>query len=224
MVIRWAAAVTDVYFAPEFSKFTEATIPDMTAVDAEQEHWLSNYLLNTAVRGRLETPQRQQIYNFLRKTHSAFASYAAAREATSEFLLDRNRIRRYISAVGHWEDFLAHAWHAYSFLVNNEPVLFEPHDGSELQRLHALHTRAKHAAAAIARGDFIEESPLCVWLTNGGMRSTESVLTYEEAADVLRHMAGIASAVQDPLTVGEKLPGALAGAASAGSNATTQPG
>jgi hypothetical protein len=109
MAISWAAAVTDAYFAPDFSKFTSATIPDMSAVDVEQEHWLVNYLLNTALRGRLDTPNRQQIYNFLRKTHSAFTSYGLGRKATSDFLLDRNRIGPYVSAIGHWEDFLAHA-------------------------------------------------------------------------------------------------------------------
>jgi hypothetical protein len=94
-------------------------------------------------------------------------------------------------------------------------VLFEPNDGTELQRLHALHTRAKHAAAAIERGDVVDDGPLCVWLTNEGLRSTDSFVTFQELADVLRHLAGIAGAVQDPLTMSEKLPAALAGEPSA---------
>jgi hypothetical protein len=82
---------------------------------------------------------------------------------------------------------------------------FEKGDGSVLQRLHALHSRAKHADEAIERGEFVEDSPLCVWLTNDGLRSTETSLSYDEIADILRDLVQWASAVQDPLTMHEKL-------------------
>jgi len=78
-------------------------------------------------------------------------------------------------------------------------------DGSPLQRLHALHTRAKHAEAAIERGDFVEDSPLCVWLTNNGLRSTASQLAFDEIADILDDLAKWADAVQDPATMAAKL-------------------
>ena len=205
VVTRWSSYVTDKFFAPELSKFTEAEIVDMSDADSQQEHWLSNFLLNSVLRAQVPTPQRQQFYNFLRHAHSAFSAYALARDTTLAYLEDRNHIRRYITAIGHWEDFLDHAWQALVFLDSGSRAWFEPGDGSELQRMHALHTRAKHAAAAIERGEFVGDSPLCVWLTNDGLKSTETALNFDEAAEVLRFLAGLADAVQDPLQTREKL-------------------
>jgi hypothetical protein len=205
----WSAHVTDTFFAPELSRFTAADIPDMTSADDQQEHWLSNYLLNSVLRGSLPSPARQQIYNFLRRSHSAFADYELARIKTEQYLADRERIRAYIAAVGHWEDFLGHVWQANEFLTKAlspeaKRPMFQPGDGSVNQRLHALHTRAKHAAEAIMRGEFLGETPLCVWLTNDGLKSTDSWLTYREAAEELQSLAAWAKVVEDPLTMKEK--------------------
>ena len=82
---------------------------------------------------------------------------------------------------------------------------FQKGDGSILQRLNALHNQAKHADEAIERGELVAEGPLCVWLTNDGLRSMDTSLTFDEAADVLAELARWASAVQDPLTMEEKL-------------------
>lgn len=208
--VPFSAHVTDSFFAPEMSKFTTANLPDMSSTDEQQEHWLSNYMLNTVLRGRLPSPTNQQIYNFLRRSHSAFADYGLARSTTMRFLEDRNRVRAYVAAVGHWEDFLAHVWQANEFLTKglmpeNKKPMFEPGDGSANERLHALHTRAKHAAAAILRGETEGETPLCVWLSNEGLRSTDSWLTYDEVVAELVSLANWARVAEDPLTTREKL-------------------
>jgi hypothetical protein len=199
--------ITDKYFAPELSKFTAAEIPDLSNVDDQQEHWLVNYLLNSALGPSLDSPSRQQIYNFLRQTQSAFSSYASARSDTLEFLESSElHIRRYVSAIGHWEDYLAHTWQAFTFFVRGQKrVLFKQGEGSELERLNSLHSRAKHAAEQIEAGKFVAESPLCVWLTNDGLRSTDAELSFEEAADALKYLARLADAVQNPAMAAEKL-------------------
>lgn len=195
----------DRFIAPELSKFKAAVIPDASAVDAQQEYWLANFILNTLLRPDVPSPQRQQTFNFLRRFHAAFAAYASARELTLSFLADDGRNLRYVDAIGQWEAFLGHSWQAYAFLGRGKPIWFKPGDGSVIQRMHALHTRAKHAEAAIERGDFMEDAPLCVWLTNEGLRSTDAELSFVEAAEVLDDLARWASAVQDPLTMREKL-------------------
>lgn len=207
----WADSVTDTFFAPELSKFTTAEIADMQGADDQRLHWLSNYLLNSALSGAFASPARQQIYNFLRRSQSAFADYELARMATERFLGDRDHaIPAYVAAVGHWEDFLTHVWQANEFLTKvivpgAKRPMFEPGDGSANERLHSLHTRAKHAAAAILRGELVGESPLCVWLTNDGLKSTDSWLTYEEAAEELRSLAKWARVVEHPTTARDKL-------------------
>lgn len=200
--MRLSSYAMDRFVAPEMSKFTTATIRDMSAVDSQQEHWLANFILNTILRVNVNSPQRQQLFNFLRRSHSAFAEYGLARESTIAFLGERKPLK-YLETIGHWEAFLAYSWQAHTFI--GKGLWFEPGDGSILQRLHALHSRAKHADSALERGDFVEDSPLCVWLTNDGLRCTETALSFDEMAEVLDDLARLSSAVQDPATMLEKL-------------------
>jgi len=42
----------DKYVVPEYSAFTAATIPDMSATSQEQGHWLTNFILSgSGLRG-----------------------------------------------------------------------------------------------------------------------------------------------------------------------------
>jgi hypothetical protein len=150
------------------------------------------------------SPYRQQWYYFLRRSHSAFAEYALARKATIAFISERRSLQC-LDAIGHWEAFLAYSWQAHCVLGRGKKDLVRERGGSVLERLNALHNRAKHADEAIERGDFFEDSPLCVWLTNDGLRSTDTSLSFEETAGILDDLAKWADAVQDPATMHEKL-------------------
>ncbi len=201
----FSAYVLDKFVAPEMSKFTEADIRDMSNTDKEQEHWLANFILNNVLRATFHTPQRQQFYNFLRRSHSAFRAYADAREATLQHLANPDGFLAYIEAIGHWESFLGYCWQAYCFVGQGKTRWFEKNDGSVHQRLYALHHRAKHADLAIEHGHYIEDSPLCVWLTNDGLKSTETTLSFVECAEILEDLARAASTVQDPLALRNRL-------------------
>jgi hypothetical protein len=65
----------DNFVAPNMSKFTEAAIPDMSSTDDQQEYWLANFILNNLLGTRFGSPVRQQIYNFPRRSHAAFAEF-----------------------------------------------------------------------------------------------------------------------------------------------------
>src|ERR1017187_9776542 len=158
----------DTFVARDLSKFTSAELPDMSAVDQEQQHWLANFILNNLLGARLERTPRQQLFNFLRRSHSAFDSYERARDATLTFLADgEQRPLQYLNAIGHWEAFLEYAWQAFEFLRGGGQVkLFDSRDGSTLDRLNRLHNAAKHADRLIRRGALDIESPLVVWLAN----------------------------------------------------------
>ena len=158
--------------------------------------------MNSIFRSSMNSPARQQIYNFLRRSHAAFAEYALARESTLDFLKDRKNLR-YVDAIGHWEAFLAYTWQAHRFLGQGKNVWFRSGDGSPLQRVNALHTRAKHADEALERGQFIGDSPLCVRLTNDGLRSTDTSISFAEMAEILEELARCADTVQDPRAIYE---------------------
>jgi hypothetical protein len=204
-ITNWSNYSTDRFMAPEMSKFTSANIDDMSQIDPEQNHWQANYILNTVMRSSVPTPLRQQLFNFLRRCHSAFSEYAQARESTLTFLSERHRILKYMDAISHWEAYLAYSWQGHRLLVPPKAKLFEVGDGSVLERLHALHSRAKHADEHLTSGDLIEDSPLCVWLTNEGLRSTETSISFVEMSSILEDLAQLAGAVQDPSTMHDKI-------------------
>jgi hypothetical protein len=195
----------DKYVAPQMSKFTAASIRDMSATSAEQEHWLMNFVLNTLLRVNIEERVQQTLFNFLHRTESAFREYSLARDRTLAYLSNTDAVSDYIAAIAHWEVFLSHSYQAYCLLARKQQVLFKKGDGSVLERLNLLYNRSKHADGAIEAGQLPEDATMGIWLTNDGLRSTDSWLTFDEMAEALEEIARWSDAAQDPLTMREKL-------------------
>jgi len=204
--VPWSNYVTDKFMAPEMSQFTSATLPDLSAIDSEQEHWLANYILNSIMRVNVESPDRQRFFNFLRRSHSAFEEYAAARELTLTYLTEPETKLSYLKAIGHWEALLAYIWQAYRLILPARfGNLYEKGEDSSFERLNNLYNMSKHADGAILDGKYFEDSSLCVWLTNEGLKSTDELVTFEEVAEMLTQLAQLAAAIQDPLTMRDKI-------------------
>ncbi len=196
----------DKYVAPGFSAFTAATIPDMSAVSQEQEHWLANFILSSWSRPAMDD-QRSTLFNFLRRTQAAFREYQEARRLTLAHLADGrpNAVSGYIAAIDHWEQFLSHADRAWAVLVKGKPILFDKGDGSIVQRLNLLYNRTKHVETAINSGQLPPGGTLPVWLTNDGLEAVDAKLSFAEIAEVLTDLAKWADAAQDPLTMRETI-------------------
>jgi hypothetical protein len=190
--------------APGFSDFTEATIPDMSNISPSQGHWLRNFILNSSpLRDNMDIDFRRTLFSFLRRTEVAFREYAAARLLTLSHLANANpnAVSEYIEAIAHWEQFLAQAEQAWAVLTRDQPVRFDPGDGSVLQRLNFLYNVTKHLGSAIRADQFAPNSTLPVWLTNHGLQAKDQALTFTEIADMLTDLAKWAGAAQDPPTM-----------------------
>jgi hypothetical protein len=203
--VQFSSFFLDKYVAPEISSFTEASIPDMSAITAEQGYWLVNFVLNSGFQVSMDDALRRTLYNFLRRTEAAFREYEVARQSTLEYLANRDAISGYIVAVGHWEVLLSQAYQAWCLLARGQRILFQPGDGSPMQRLNLLYNRAKHAEKAITAQQLPPDGTLPVWLKNNGLHCVESSLSFEEVAEILEDLAHWAEASQDPLTMREKL-------------------
>ena len=202
-----SAYAKDNFIAPGMSCFTSASIRDMSGVSDAQEHWLYNYMLNSLLRVDLDERLRQALFNFLRRTQFAFREYALAREQTLAYLRRAsNATPIYFVAIGHWEVFLSYAYQAHEILAcTGEAALFDRGDGSVLQRLNLLYNRSKHVETAIGAGQLAPGSTLPVWLTNDGLSAVDGRLTFDEMAEMLGELALWSDAVQDPLTMADKL-------------------
>jgi hypothetical protein len=194
----------DRFVAPGYSAFTAATIPDMSAASQEQEHWVANFILNGSMRVTLDDDTRRTWYNFLRRAESAFLEYEEAKRLTLDHIASP-AAHRYIRAIGRWEQFLSEAYRAWAVLVKGEKVLFDKDDGSVLQRLNLFYNLTKHVESAIKSGQLPPNGTLPVWLTNDGLEAVDAELTFTEMAEILTDLAKWADAVQDPLTMQEKI-------------------
>jgi hypothetical protein len=199
--VRLTAQVTDTYVATEISNFDKAEIPDMSTTQRESLHWISNYILNSVLRGALPSPQREYRFNFLRRAMIAYSEHFLARHATLAFLeSEEQSFGKYFTAIHHWEQFLAAAWNALHTLRRAAIVarLYEPGDGSIAERLHGLYNRTRHTESRIENGQMPPQGSLPVWLCNSGLRSVDCELTFAETGELLAKIGEWAHVAEDP--------------------------
>lgn len=189
------------------SAFTSAEIPGMSKYCDQSGFWVTNFVLTTMLRVKLKDPARQYIFNYLRRAEAAYRQHDLARQATTNFLDgSRDGVSRYMMAVFHWEIFLAQAWQAYDLLRHFfGSEVFQRNDGSIEQRLHALYSQSKHSEDIIRSGNLPEDATIPLWMTNDGLSSKDTQLSYVETAEVLKDLAKWAQGLQDPVTFADKL-------------------
>ena len=200
----------DTYIAPDVSSFARAAIPDMSHLRSKSSSWIPNYILNAVLRAEVASPEREYRMNFLRRAVIADTKYNLARTSTLAFLDSGGTVfRHYFDAIHHWEQFLAATWLALDTLRTwTGKKIFQKNDGSAEQRVNALYDQMKHADSRIKNaslGQMPAQGPLSVWLTNDGLQGTECRLSWDEAAQMLRQVADIAHAFEDPLETTARL-------------------
>lgn len=212
MVTEWSDYALDKFVAPEMSKFTAASIPDVSKYQDNREFWVRHFFLSTVTRATPSDPIRQYMANFLRRTEMAFQEYELARGRTVQYLeTPRGRgVSHYMAAIGHWEVFLGQAWHATLLLtymagLDASKDIYKQEDGSIEQRMNFLYNRSKHAEKSINNDFYPKDGTLCLWLCNDGLKVVGSHLTFNEMAEVLGDLAMWADRVQDPATMREKV-------------------
>ena len=208
MTLTWE--VLDQHFATDISNLTAAAVPDLSLDEAR--YWSANYVLNSALRGSYVMPLRRFVFTFLRRAAAAFEEYALARTATLEFVDRRARGEQptdaYWSALHHWEQCVASAWQAIASIREHSGTdAFTKGDGTPVERLNMTYNRAKHTESAIgAEGQMPPVGPLAMWLTNDGLQTTESLLSWQELHDILEEIGASAERVQDPKSFGSSAP------------------
>lgn len=204
---QFAPHIIDRFVAPGASAFTHADIPDMSNYARESGHWIANCFLNSVFGPTWKPPYNAYMYNYLRRAEAAFASHAAAREATLAFVAGGSQSpRKYASALFHWEAFLGQSWHGFKTLEKAFSVaVYKKGEHSVEERLNHLYNQMKHIESRIENGKLLPEATVPVWLTNSGLRSIDAELTYAETAEILKDVAKWADILQDPKSAPDNL-------------------
>jgi hypothetical protein len=195
----------DKFIAPYISAFTDAAIADLSEVGPARNGWVRSFILNSIFRGKFDGAVQAMLFNFLRRTQAAFEEHASARSATLAYLDNPETVSEYLTAISHWEILLSQTYQAYCLLDMGQRNLFKGQDGSTLARLNLLYGRTKHVEKAIISGQLSDSETFPVWLVNDGLRCPDGHLTFREIEEMLCDLADTAVAVQDPVTMNEKL-------------------
>ena len=160
------------------------------------------------LRTAWKPPYDIYMYNYLRRAEAAFREHQAARNDTLSFVESgRQSINKYTAALFHWEGFLSQSDHAYTTLQKCFVLekRYEKGDGSVLYRLNKFYNHMKHVESRIEEGKLQEGATVAAWLTNQGLVSVDSALSFSETGEILKDLAKWANILQDPLSSTEKL-------------------
>lgn len=190
----------DTFVAPHLSELTSLGAPVLEGCTGQYGYWVNNFILNTILRVRLQEPNRQLILYFLRKVEGAFQEYHEGRDFVESYLQKRNEaISLYFHALRHFEVASSLTYHAYETVCTLvQEKLFVKDDSSPLQRLNRLQNISKHANKELWRGNIPENLSVPIWLTNTGIESHDTVLSFTEFAELMKELARIAEVLSNP--------------------------
>jgi hypothetical protein len=204
-MVNWNPAILDTQIAPGISTFCDATIPDITGMFPEAEHWATNYFLNSVFRGGYAHGVRQVVVGFLRRATLSYTAFHEATQSTRAFLDGADptnpRIAKYYQTIGKWETFAINMTIAADLFkwINNGDGAFSKNDGSKECRLYELGNKVKHLSGSVDLGHCTINDSLPLWIDSAGLHSFGFNVTYQEASEVLVDICNLANELQDPL-------------------------
>jgi len=211
MTISYSSGILNSLISPEFTSFVKADIPDISSQVPQAHHWLGNFFLNSAFRGRFDTKLQQLVLGYLRRAHHAFNSFHDARSATFKYLEKGNphegHIRLYYDAIYMWENYVLQIYMAMDLYnaFSKPDKAFEKNDGSKEQRIYTIANQVKHVGHCVHSGQCKEEDTLPLLLINDGLSSFDTKVSFIEASDILIDIAKLADLLQDPSGFIEKV-------------------
>lgn len=190
----------DTFIAPRLSELTKAIAPDLHSCTKEYGNWVINFILNTIFRVRIIERNRQLIMYFLRKVEGAFQEYHEGRYFLENYIKNRNKaISSYFHSLRHFEAAMSLAYQAFETIRTMiEEKLFTKENGTPLQRLNRLQNLSKHTNKEISRSDFSGEFNISIWLTNEGIESHDTTLSFSEFSLLLIDLAKLAEVISNP--------------------------
>jgi hypothetical protein len=124
-------------------------------------------------------------FNFLRRIEGATAAYEGGRAALLEYLnTPRSTISPYFRALLDFEVCISQLYQALQLLRSAKGKdFFESGDGSVGERLNLMYNDSHHMESRIRDGHIPAEATAAMWITNVGLESSSSSLTFAELRD-----------------------------------------
>jgi hypothetical protein len=200
----------DRFVAPHLSELSEKGTQEISAKFPQQQHWLNNFILNSILRTRYAGEAQQLVFNFLRRTEMALCEHENADAHLSRYVgslaSKTPLVSAYFRSLFHFESCFAQSYQAFMLLEKLlqgwkllTTRLYEKRDGSVLQRLGTLHGLSKHSEGTMCRGEVPPERTTPLWISNSGIHSDTTMVTFDELAELLSYLGNIADRLSNPL-------------------------
>ena len=130
----------------------------------------------------------------------AFQEYHEGRNFLEYYIKNPNKaISFYFHSLRHFETAMSLAYQAFETIrMMIKKKLFTKKDGSSLQRLNHLQNLSKHANEELSRSDISSELNISIWLTNEGIESHDTKLSFSEFSLLLIDLAKSAEVISNP--------------------------
>lgn len=184
-------AFLDNYIAHKLSELTECGAPDLSA---EKGAWVNTFILNSALRVTIPGKEKALLFNFVRRAEGAFSSYLIARCALEKYVsTPSNMISPYFEALLYFEFCISQAYQGFDLFskLSGEKV-FKKGAGSSMEKLHGIYIDSKHMDSMIKGEKLPHKASTGLWITNKGIESARSGITFGDLSDILKLMANIA--------------------------------
>lgn len=194
---QFAPYALDNFFAPKLSSLTQCGAPLLLP----DEKWLGKFILRSIFEVRLGSKTRAFAFNFMRRAEAATGTYRAARASLVEYLAaPPTEFSPYFSALSLFEVCIAQCYQAYELFAKsiNEPLftkgggsrLFDT--GAALERMHDVYVDSKHMDQMISGDKLPLEATTTVWITNDGLESARSYLSFADLHELLKDLHRVA--------------------------------
>jgi hypothetical protein len=184
---------TDLFISAKIAAVTAVGASDISREFQSSASWLSSFGLCVIIQNHPPEQNRQFALQFIRRVEMAFAEYSRSVECLADLVGGgQGRWSPYYRALYYFEAAVAQLYLAYDStrkkLGQND---FTSGDGSVLDRLNKVYNASKHDLAS---------SEQVTWVTNDGISTSGSSVTFAELEDLLRQDGRIADRITNQRT------------------------
>jgi hypothetical protein len=187
------------YVSSNLSELTENNIQKLQK-ELSSYRWVNSFILTSIFQRQYDEKDRIYILNMLRKVESLFINYHQGGLALDIFLTNKKKISSYFEAIMYIEITITHTYHAFMFgkqLAKIEKLYDNKNesDNSPLKRLNLIHRFIKHYDEKIGARNIEEISNLPIWLSNQGIHTIETQISFVELSEMINELEQIANVI-----------------------------
>jgi ATP-dependent exoDNAse (exonuclease V) beta subunit len=182
----------DKFVSQQLSELGTCTLADLDSEFPDHANWIDTFVKQKAFTNHIPDEHIPLAFAQIRRADAALDSWAAARASLAAPAIKKVP-SQYFYALRHLETVIACVEQAYNFGRKSlgDVKMFTNKDGSAYERLNSIYNLSRHAPLGKLPPGHLHP----VWVVTNGIRTAESMLSYEELQEQVREVARVARAL-----------------------------